>query len=392
MNDYYVDLHIHIGRTESGKPVKISGSRDLTFYNIAHESAMRKGIDMIGIIDCHAPAVQEEIMAYLHNGEMEEQQGGGIRYRNSTIILGSEIEVKDDGCGPAHLLVYLPDLTSMQQFTKWMSRFMKNVELSSQRLYVSSRELQSEVLSRGGIIIPAHIFTPYKSVYGSGSARMADMLDLQGLIAVELGLSADTHMASYLSELDDLAFVTNSDAHSLSKIGREYNQMRMKETSFDELVKVLKFQEGRSIIGNYGLNPLLGKYHRTFCTECDAVLDETAISISRCLNCGSSKIVRGVLDRILVIADREIPVVSRYRPPYYHQIPLEFIPGLGKKKLEQLLQQFGTEMKVLHHTPVEDLTQVVGGEIAESIIKAREGLLKVDVGGGGRYGRIQRGT
>src|SRR6476660_1038274 len=61
MNNYYVDLHIHIGRTESGKPVKISGSRDLTFYNIAHESATRKGIDMIGIIDCHAPSVQEEI-------------------------------------------------------------------------------------------------------------------------------------------------------------------------------------------------------------------------------------------------------------------------------------------------------------------------------------------
>src|SRR2546421_93108 len=140
MNDYYVDLHIHIGRTESGKPVKISGSRDLTFYNIAHESAMRKGIDMIGIIDCHAPGVQE-------------------------------------------------------------------------------------VLSRGGFMIPAHIFTPYKSVYGSGSNRIAHMLDLNGLAAVELGLSADTSMASYLSELDHLAFVTNSDAHSLGKIGREYNQM-----------------------------------------------------------------------------------------------------------------------------------------------------------------------
>jgi PHP family Zn ribbon phosphoesterase len=81
MNDYYVDLHIHIGRTESGKPVKISGSRNLTFYNIAHESATRKGMDMIGIIDCHSPSVQEEIMAYLHSGEMLELAGGGIRYR-----------------------------------------------------------------------------------------------------------------------------------------------------------------------------------------------------------------------------------------------------------------------------------------------------------------------
>jgi uncharacterized protein (TIGR00375 family) len=373
MNDYFVDLHIHIGRTESGKPVKISGSRDLTFYNIAHESSTRKGIDMIGIIDCHAPSVQEEIMAYLYSGDMEELQGGGIRYRHSTIILGSEIEVRDTGCGPTHLLVYLPDLESMQQFTKWMSRFMKNVELSSQRLYVTSLELQQEVLSRGGFMIPAHIFTPYKSVYGSGSTRMADMLDLKGLVAVELGLSADTYMASYLSELDDLTFVTNSDAHSLNKIGREYNQLRMMEPSFHELVKALTFQEGRSIMWNYGLNPQLGKYHRTFCAQCDAVLDEAAISISRCLNCGSPKIVRGVMDRILAIADRETPLVMPHRPPYYNQIPLEFIPGLGKKKLEQLLGQFGTEMKVLHHIATEDLTRIVGVEIAESIIKAREG-------------------
>ncbi|QGQ95971.1 TIGR00375 family protein [Paenibacillus psychroresistens] len=390
MNDYYVDLHIHIGRTESGKPVKISGSRDLTFYNIAHESATRKGIDMIGIIDCHAPSVQEEIMGYLHSGEMEELEGGGIRYRQSTIILGSEIEVRDEGCGPTHLLAYLPDLKSMQQFTKWMSRFMKNVELSSQRLYVTSRELQSEVISRGGFMIPAHIFTPYKSVYGSGSTRIADMLDLQGLTAVELGLSSDTYMASYLSELDDLAFVTNSDAHSLSKIGREYNQMRMLEPSYNELVKALNFEDGRSIIGNYGLNPQLGKYHRTFCAKCDAVLDETAISTSRCLNCGSPKIVRGVMDRILALADREIPIIMPHRPPYYNQIPLEFIPGLGKKKLEQLLGQFGTEMNVLHHVPIDDLTRVVGLEIAETILNARGGLLKVDVGGGGKYGRIQR--
>jgi uncharacterized protein (TIGR00375 family) len=389
MNSYYVDLHIHIGRTESGKPVKISGSRDLTFFNIAHESAMRKGIDMIGIIDCHAPSVQEEIMAYLHSGEMKELQGGGINYRQSTIILGSEIEVRDEGCGPTHLLAYLPDLHGMQLFTKWMSPYMKNIELSSQRLYVSSRELQREVADRGGILIPAHIFTPYKSVYGSGSNRLADMLDLQNIAAVELGLSSDTRMASYLSELDSLAFVTDSDAHSLGKIGREYNQMRMLEPSFSELVKALAFQEGRAILGNYGLNPLLGKYHRTFCPICDAVLDEIQMSSVRCINCGSPKIVRGVMDRILDIADRETPIIMPHRPPYHYQIPLEFIPGLGKRMLERLLWSFGTEMQVLHQVPYEDLVQISGMGIAEKIIRARAGALPVNVGGGGRYGKIQ---
>jgi uncharacterized protein (TIGR00375 family) len=387
MDSYYVDLHIHIGRTESGKPVKISGSRDLTFFNIAHESAMRKGIDMIGIIDCHAPSVQEEIMAYLFSGEMKELQGGGISYRQSTIIIGSEIEVRDEGCGPTHLLAYLPDLEGMQRFTNWMSRYMKNIELSSQRLYVSSRELQREVVDRGGFLIPAHIFTPYKSVYGSGSNRLADMLDLQNLAAVELGLSSDTRMASYLSELDPLTFVTNSDAHSLGKIGREYNQMRMIEPSFTELVKALAFEEGRAILGNYGLNPQLGKYHRTFCANCDAVLDETQMSTNRCVNCGS---LRGVMDRILDIADRSAPVIMPHRPPYHYQIPLEFIPGLGKRKLEQLLGHFGTEMRVLHHVPYEDLAQISGIDIADKIVQARAGTLTIDVGGGGRYGKIQR--
>jgi len=77
MNAYYADLHIHIGRTEKGNPVKISGAHKLTFINIAHEASSRKGIEMIGIIDCHAPAVQAEISAYLDKGEIKELAGGG---------------------------------------------------------------------------------------------------------------------------------------------------------------------------------------------------------------------------------------------------------------------------------------------------------------------------
>lgn len=65
MQSYYADLHIHIGKTEKGRPVKISGSKDLTFHRIAQEASDRKGIDMIGIIDCHSPSVQDEISAYL---------------------------------------------------------------------------------------------------------------------------------------------------------------------------------------------------------------------------------------------------------------------------------------------------------------------------------------
>jgi uncharacterized protein (TIGR00375 family) len=390
MNDFYVDLHIHIGRTEKGNPVKISAAKNLTFFNIAHEASERKGIDLIGIIDCHSPTVQDEIMHYLDQGDMQEIAGGGIRYHQTTILLGSEIEVRDPGMGPAHLLVYLPDLTTMQDFTSWMRKYMKNVELSSQRIYVSARVLQEEVIGRGGILIPAHIFTPHKSVYGSASNRMEHLLNLNGVAAVELGLSADTAMAGTISELDPYTFVTNSDAHSLAKIGREYNLMALHEANFSELVKALARQEGRSVQANYGLNPRLGKYHRTYCGACESILDESEITVKRCLYCGSVKIVRGVMDRIQALADREKPYLPPYRPTYHFQVPLEFIPGLGSKKIDLLLSRFGTEMNILHAADQDELASVIGSEPAAYIVQARTDKLALEVGGGGRYGKVKR--
>ncbi|OCT12459.1 hypothetical protein A8709_32040 [Paenibacillus pectinilyticus] len=389
LKDYYVDLHIHIGRTEKGQAVKISAANNLTFFNIAHEAANRKGMEMISIIDTHSPSVQDEIMTYLDRGDMVELDGGGIRYGDTSIILGSEIEVRDPGMGPAHLLAYMPNLQVMRDFTTWMSRHMKNVELSSQRIYVPARTLQDEVLGRGGILIPAHIFTPHKSVYGSATRHMNDLLDAAQIPAVELGLSADSEMAGYISELDEFTYVTNSDAHSLAKIGREYNQIRMAAPTFSELVLALQRQEGRGVTANYGLNSRLGKYHRTYCSICEAVLDEEETGVERCVNCGSPKIVRGVMDRIMAIADREQSYQPAHRPPYHFQIPLEYIPGLGPKKLELLLSHFGTEMNVLHRATPEALTAVIGEEITSYLVKAREGALTLEVGGGGKYGKVK---
>jgi uncharacterized protein (TIGR00375 family) len=223
MNSYYADLHIHIGKTEEGKAVKISGSRDLTFHHIAEEASERKGMDIVGIIDCHSPGVLGEIDHYLDKGVMEELEDGGIRYDQTTVILGSEIEVRDPGMGPAHLLAYFPTLAIMKEFSSWMSRHMKNIQLSSQRIYVTARQLQQEVIDRGGMLIPAHIFTPHRSVYGSCTDRMDHLLDISQIDAVELGLSSDSEMAGIISELSPMTFLTNSDAHSLRKIAREYN-------------------------------------------------------------------------------------------------------------------------------------------------------------------------
>jgi uncharacterized protein (TIGR00375 family) len=391
LQSYYADLHIHIGRTESGKPVKISASRDLTFYNIARESSERKGIDIVGIIDCQSPTVQDEIEQYIAAGEMEELAGGGIRYRNTTVLLGSELEVKDPGRGAAHLLCYMPTLSAMKEFTAWLSLHMKNVNLSSQRVYVSARTLQEETVGRGGIVIPAHIFTPYKSLYGSCCSRMRDVLDPDDVAAVELGLSSNTEMADQIPELREHTFVTNSDAHSLAKIAREYNRLRLASPTYEEVVKALRGIDGRCVEANFGLEPELGKYHKTYCATCDALIEPgNPTEPGICSGCGGSKVVRGVFDRIAALAtpEDETAYPPIRRPPYQNQIPLEFVPGLGPRKRDALLAAFGTEMRVLHEVPQQTLSEVAGEAQAAVIAAAREGKATVTSGGGGRYGKV----
>ena len=279
-------------------------------------------------------------------------------------MAGSEIELREADRKPFHVLVYFPTLEDMAAFSEWMRPHMTNIALSSQRLYVPARDLQAEVVARGGMFIPAHIFTPFKSVYGSAADRIGDVLDPALVDAVELGLSADTTMANSLSELDRYPFLTNSDAHSLAKIAREYNRLRLKSADFNEWALALRESGGRCIEANYGLHPRLGKYHRTFCRNCAAPLPYDSDILSHCPTCGSDKMTRGVEERIRQIADRASTSPERNRPPYFDQVPLEFIPGLGKRTLERLLQQFGTEMDILHRVPLDDLERATGSKIA----------------------------
>jgi len=390
----FADLHLHIGSTDAGQPVKISASRDLTFHRIAQEASGRKGIRLLGVIDAHAPGVQADIARLLDSGEMAEIAGGGIRYRDVTLLLGSEIEIREEGRAPAHYLVYLPDLAAMRSLTDWMSKRMRNINLSSQRLYAGGRVLQEEIRGRGGLFIPAHIFTPHKGLFGSSADRLPDVLDPASVDGAELGLSADTEMAGYLPDLDTLPFLTNSDAHSLAKIGREYNALLMGEPSFAELRMALKGLSGRRIAANYGLNPKLGKYHRTSCLNCGTTLAEhDPPAVARCPQCGSERIVRGVLDRILALGEqsgRPAPVVYGDRPPYVYQVPLEFVPGVGRRTMDKLLERFGTEMAVLHEASKEALAACAGEQAAMLIDRARRGELALTAGGGGVYGRVGR--
>jgi len=149
----------------------------------------------------------------------------------------------------------------------------------------------------------------------------------------------------------------------------------------------LKNEEGRKIIANYGLDPKLGKYHRTHCDNCDSTI-ETKEPVEICPKCGSDKVTFGVFDRIELIKDKETTKSPENRPPYIYQVPLTFIPGIGGKTIEKLLDTFETEMNILHKLSQDDIEAVVGEKVAKNIVNARDGKAKVESGGGGNYGKV----
>ena len=227
MYEVFADMHIHIGRSENNKPIKITAARSLNFANIVKECVDRKGINVAGIIDCASPYVIEDIEKFLADGEAYEIEDGGIIYKDKLcIILGSEIEtseINENGkTGSAHNLCYFPHLADIKAFSKEMSTHIKNITLSSQRANISAYELIDIVQKYNGILVPAHAFTPHKSFYGNCTARLERIFKekFKDIPAIELGLSADTSLADKISELETKTFLTNSDAHSLPKIAR----------------------------------------------------------------------------------------------------------------------------------------------------------------------------
>ena len=397
MEEVFADLHVHIGRSENGKPIKITAARSLNFANIAKECADRKGINIVGIIDCASPYVIEDIENFLKTGEAYEIEDGGIIYKDKVcILLGSEVETSEVGrngkCGAAHNVCFFPHLSDIKGFSKEMSKHIHNITLSTQRSDVSGYELIDVVEKYNGILIPAHCFTPFKSYYGNCTDRMKDIFKekFDKIFSIELGLSADTYLADMITELEDKTFVTNSDAHSLPKIAREYNKMLVNDISFKEVVKALKGEDGRKVLCNYGLDPKLGKYHRTFCDSCNQVI-ETKEPVAVCPFCGSDKVTFGVFDRIELIKDKEKSKSPANRPPYVYQVPLTFIPGVGNKTIDRLLDSFGTEMTILHKLSKDDIEAVVGEKVANEIIASREGKMKIHAGGGGVYGKVTVG-
>ena len=221
---------------------------------------------------------------------------------------------------------------------------------------------------------------------------------------MNFGLSADTEYADRIRELANKKFLTNSDAHSLPKIAREYNTFEMENISFESFKKVLGYEDGiqngdnketksnsknrnktlNYIICNNGMYSRLGKYNKTYCDICECVSE---IEDGKCKKCGSKKIVKGVEDRVIEIADGK-SISPENRPEYIYKIPLEYIPKLGKKTKEKMLELYGTEMNILNKVSIENIEENFGKQIAKNIEIARNGNITIKNGGGGIYGKL----
>ena len=271
-----------------------------------------------------------------------------------------------------------------------MDQYITNINLSSQATGLTGSEILQIVDSTGGILVPAHAFTPHKSFYGKCVPTYKDIFseeEWEKVPAFELGLSADTQLADHLTELKDKTFLSNSDAHSLPKIAREYNLIKMDTLTFSGFKKALIGSGESGVTGNYGLDPRLGKYHRSYCRDCDQSFAADK-PILTCPECDNDNLVVGVKDRLLKIGDRLENQNHSKRPSYIHQVPLLDIPGIGAKTLEKLLKEFGTEMDIIHRTESQELKECVRDNVAEKIIKARSGNINIKSGGGGNYGKV----
>lgn len=384
--EIYADLHIHVGRTQRGEPVKISASPQLTIPNI-FKAAQRKGLDLIGIVDAAAQGVLADLQELRKGKQLVPVRGGGYLWGEITLFLGSEVEIRHGPKGrAAHFLAFFPTYEALANYAQSLKPHLANPSLSTQRLRICGDTWLEIVEKNGGIALAAHAFTPHKGVYGNCVSRLKEMFahpkKIKGL---ELGLSADAKMAEGIGDTRAYAYLSSSDAHSLQSIAREFTVYDLPRLNFAAWTQALK-DRGRGILATHGLEPRLGKYFRSFCPRCQW-LASAAKPTFICPLC-QGPLVHGVWDRVQEIKDRRENSASR--PPYIAHVPLMMLPGVGPKTYEKMLQNLGSEIDILYKVPLAAIGDLVGWPLASQIKQMREGRLAIVAGGGGKYGRVAK--
>ena len=404
---YIGDLHIHSRYSRAT-------SKDCTPEHL-DLWARKKGIHILGTGDFTHPAWREELKEKLEPAEdglyvlkKEYRIGGagdsGIQPR--FVVTGeiSSIYKKGDCVRKVHSLLILPGLEAAETLARRLE-LIGNIHSDGRPILgIPCRDLLEIMLETApdAVYVPAHIWTPHFSLFGafSGFDTIEECFeDLTPHIhALETGLSSDPPMNWRVAALDRFHLISNSDAHSPAKLGREANLFDM-ELSFQGLAGAV--QKGKGLAGTIEFFPEEGKYHFDGHRKCRLCISpqETAKYGGRCPVCGK-KITIGVLNRIeqLADADREEGFILPEGRPFESLVPLPEVIGAsmgisaaGKKAVEtyeRMIGNLGPEFAILREVPVEDIRKAAGPLVAEGIRRLREGKVERTPGFDGEYGKI----
>lgn len=401
------DLHIHsrfsMATSKEGTP------ENLDFW------ARKKGISLIGTGDFTHPVWREELKERLvseGNGlyrlrdayvkeESQKFPGEGTRFVVSGEI--SSIYKKNGKTRKVHNVILLPSLEAADAMAQRLEKIGNIHSDGRPILGLDSHDLLEMMLDvcPEGILIPAHIWTPHFSVLGakSGFDSVEECFEELApyIHALETGLSSDPAMNWRISKLDRYQLVSNSDAHSPSKLGREANLLDI-DCSYEGLYRAIQIGEG--LEGTVEFFPEEGKYHFDGHRKCGVSL--SPVEAERlggiCPVCGK-KLTMGVDHRVEQLADRAEGFVKKDGKKYESLVPLpEVISACmgystASKKVqgcfEQMIQTLGTEFDILRNVPSEDIKSCAGERIAKGIENVRTGNVKRIPGYDGEYGKIE---
>lgn len=404
---YIADLHIHSRYSRATSRECTPEYLDLW--------ARRKGIGMLGSGDFTHPAWRQELREKLVCGEdglyvlkedlrLNDKTAGGTNCPRF-VISGeiSSIYKKNGKVRKVHNVILLPGLEEAERLAQKLETIGNIHSDGRPILGLDSRnllEITLEICPKA-IFIPAHIWTPHFSMFGafSGFDTIEECFeDLAPYIrAFETGLSSDPPMNWRLSALDRLQMISNSDAHSPSKLGREANLLDS-EMSYEGLYGAV--QEGRGLAGTIEFFPEEGKYHFDGHRKCHLCLSprEAEKYDGKCPVCGK-KLTMGVSHRIEQLADRDEGFIRHRAKPFESLVPLPEViaasagcSAASKKvqnQYEDMLMKLGTEFSILREIPEADIQKKAGYLVAEGIRRLRQGKVQRFPGFDGEYGVIK---
>lgn len=392
---YIADLHIHSKYSRATSP-------EMDVENLS-KWAKIKGINMLGTGDFTHPAWFKEIKE-----KLTEKEHGVYGYNGVDYILSAEVSniyFKKGKVRKIHNIIMAPSFGVVDEISKLLGEY-GSLESDGRPILSLECDKMARMLrkiSREIMIIPAHIWTPHFSLFGSNSGfdNIEECFEEETAIvtALETGLSSDPGMNWRLSSLDKYSLVSNSDAHSPAKIGREANVFKDK-IGYRELKDILTKKDKERFLYTIEFFPEEGKYHWDGHRNCEARLSpkESKNVNYRCPHCGK-KLTIGVMNRVEHLADRPEGFVLEKTPGYRNLVPLiEIIAdsmGVGKESIgaareyHSLIQRLGSEFHILLYMPRDEILEKCPPAIASGIMNVREGRVCVLAGYDGVYGTIE---